>query len=180
MKIPPTLQAFFSRSWLPFLIGALIGIAIILLGARVGNEILKMILGDASLGLAIFGCYLFALGIVGLASLHIDISEAKEWVEKISFSKKLSLIAGVFLGIAMMAFCRNSGIYALGFVMFAAIVLGSSLFFHAMEKDILDGSKKVVVVLSVICVAIGSAMVWEAKCQICDSAHSPNTAGVAR
>lgn len=174
------IKTYFTRVWwLQLFLGIPIGVVVVLLGAQFGGQLLSIILGNDIVGLALFGCYLFIVGTLGLANFFTDISTARKWMEILSWHKKSALIAGICLGIAIMASCRQYGMYFWGFVIYALIFIFTGMFFYFVESEILKEnhemtirSNAAVIGISVLALILGSLMMWEAKCEACKHRQS--------
>lgn len=167
-----------NSSSLPVLfiaLGFILGLTFSLLGQNVGGFLLDAILKNSLLGFLLAGSYFFLLGVTGLVGLHTkDIAFFKQAINKVSVVNWMASIFGATLGLAISALCKGSGMYALGFLVFALVFGGFAWVIYRWETHIFyaspDGDEKLkkdITLYSAASLASGSIILTVAWIDVC-------------
>lgn len=156
--------------------GFILGLSFSLLGQNIGGFLLGAVLKNSLLGFLLVGSYFFLLGVAGLVGLHsMDTAPFKQAIRKVSVVNWMASIFGATVGLAISALCKASGMYAVGFLLSAAIFGGFAWVVYRWETDIFNASpngdeklKKEVTLSSAAALVIGSVtlcLAWVDVCQ---------------
>lgn len=134
--------------WKPMLFRAVLGIplgfAFTLIGIRANEWFLGFIVPkDNFVGLLTFGVYYVTLGIAGVAvgTKFCEVAKLEKLIEVLSIPNRMSLVAGVLLGISIAAICKGSGIDVLFFIIFAVLFGVFSWVVKYFENEVLGKIK---------------------------------------